>query len=135
VEWLAFSSNVFNAFVPFYANIEETPAYLASTGEHASTDSFTGPAVSSAPGRRPLREMPQPHRALPVRGAVEGARAHREIRPRAAKPDGGPESVRLCQQANRKIADMLRQETENALDTVLYEASCRMKNSYARSDT
>lgn len=40
VEWVAFGSNAFNALVPFFANVQTTPAYLATTGKHASTDSF-----------------------------------------------------------------------------------------------
>ena len=28
VEWIAYASNAFNTMVPFYANVERTPAYL-----------------------------------------------------------------------------------------------------------
>ena len=31
VQWIAMGSNVFNAFVPFYANITSAPAYLSET--------------------------------------------------------------------------------------------------------
>ena len=40
VEWIAYASNAFNTMVPFYANVERTPAYLACTTGEVSTDSF-----------------------------------------------------------------------------------------------
>ena len=40
VEWVAYASNALNAMVPFYANVETTPAYLAGTTGEVSTDSF-----------------------------------------------------------------------------------------------
>ena len=38
------------------------------------------------------------------------------------------------EEANEAIADMLRRETDDVLDKVLYEASMHMKNAFARSD-
>ena len=40
VEWVAFGSNVFNAFAPFYTNIDKTPEYLACTSGTVTTESF-----------------------------------------------------------------------------------------------
>ena len=40
----------------------------------------------------------------------------------------------LKHEANQKIAEMLKRETLETLDKVLYELSNRMKNSYSRSD-
>ena len=40
VEWIAYASNAFNTMVPFYANVDTTPAYLACTTGEVSTDSF-----------------------------------------------------------------------------------------------
>ena len=40
VEWLAFSSNVFNVLAPFYTCITAVPAYLSNTTEEVSTDNF-----------------------------------------------------------------------------------------------
>ena len=37
---VAYASNALNAMVPFYANVETTPAYLAGTTGEVSTDSF-----------------------------------------------------------------------------------------------
>ena len=42
--------------------------------------------------------------------------------------------ILLRQEANQKIADMLKRETQDTLDKVLYELSNQMKNAYSRSD-
>jgi hypothetical protein len=40
VQWICYGSNVFNAFVPFYANVNATPEYLANTTGRVSTGNF-----------------------------------------------------------------------------------------------
>ena len=40
VEWIAYGSNAFNALVPFYADVEETPEYLNNTTGRVSTENF-----------------------------------------------------------------------------------------------
>ena len=40
VQWIAMGSNVFNAMIPFYANVTTTPAYVRDTGAEVSTDNF-----------------------------------------------------------------------------------------------
>ena len=45
------------------------------------------------------------------------------------------QAVALCNEAAKKTAAMLEEETQKTLDKVLYEASCRMKNAYSRSDS
>ena len=37
---MAFGSNVFNALVPFYTNVEAAPAYLENTSERVTSESF-----------------------------------------------------------------------------------------------
>ena len=41
---------------------------------------------------------------------------------------------KLMQQANNAIAEMLKKETQDTLDKVLFELSSQMKNAYSRSD-
>ena len=40
VEWIAEGCNVFNAFVPFYTNVEKTPEYLAVTDAEPDSNQF-----------------------------------------------------------------------------------------------
>jgi len=135
VEWLAFGSNTFNALVPLYANVDTAPDYLANTGESASTDSFYWAsrligALADAHYGACLPHIERYQFAVQARGReLMGACDRAQL---AAAP---AEGAALRRQANGQIADMLRAETQKALDLVLYEASCRMRNCYARSDT
>ena len=52
----------------------------------------------------------------------------------AAKITDPAESRRLLEEANREIAKMLKEETGNTLDHVLFELSNSMKNAFSRSD-
>ena len=134
VEWLAFASNAFNAFVPVYANITAVPAYLGCTDETVSTDSFYWAsrlvaALADAHCGKCLSHIERYQFAVAAQGHQLIAAWDKKLQ--AAAPDAAPA---LCAQANQEIADMLRAETQKALDKVLFEASSAMKNAYARSD-
>ena len=43
-------------------------------------------------------------------------------------------SLLMVAQANHAIAEMLKKETQDTLDKVLFELSSQMKNAYSRSD-
>ena len=66
VQWLAFGSNPFNALLPFYANVSQTPAYLEQTDpKRVSTESFYWAnrliaAMSACPRLRPTRRTLAP---------------------------------------------------------------------------
>ena len=131
IEWVAFASNVFNAFVPFYANVDETPAYFANTTGEVTTDSFYW-------ANRLIGALADPHfqhcstwieryqRTVPS----EGYALIRKYDAGAA----GADAVALREQANAEIAAMVRKETSALLDHVLFEASLLMRNAFAKSD-
>lgn len=134
VEWLAFGSNVFNALVPFYANIGAAPAYLENTGADVSTDSFYWAnrligALADAHYAKCLPHIEHYQFAVQSRGRALIAKYDR-----ALGALSGAAGTALCEQANAEIADMLRAETQTTLNQVLYEASFYMKNAYARAD-
>ena len=134
VQWMSFGSNVFNALVALYANVEEFPAYLSNTTERVTSENFywanrligaladvrfheTGAKVESyqekigALGHKMLRETDRAAAGLPA-AEVPGALAA----------------------ANAQLCDTLKAETEKLLGQVLYTTSCAMKNGFAMSD-
>ena len=134
VEWLAFGSNAFNAMVPFYAAVESTPEYLAGTTEDVSTDNFYWSsrmigALADAHYGKCLSHIERYQLAVQSQG-------HELIGCFDKEMCGAKSSERkeICKKANNKIAEMLQRETQQVLNKVLYETSCQMKNSYARSD-
>ena len=135
VEWLSFASNVFNAAVPFYAEVTRTPEYLSCTTEEVSTDSFywtsrmVAALADSAYGKC-IAHIERYQQAVQSQGhALIGK--YDKLCKAAASAD---EKLQLREQANEEIAAMVKKETSKVLDKVLFEASSNMKNQYARSD-
>ena len=137
IEWLAFSSNAFNVMVPFYTNIEKTPHYMSCTTENVSTDNFYWnsrliSALTDASYKKSLNHVEHYQTAV-------GSQSHAIIKEFDAKIKEAASSenatiMELCYEANEKTTSMLKKETSDTLNHVLYETSNLMKNSYSRSD-
>lgn len=133
LQWIAFGSNAFNCMIPFYGSISKVPAYLADTGKEPTTDSCYWAA-------RILGALADAHYKSCV-SAIEnyqlrvGARAWELINAYDAQITDDPANTALYDEAAEKMATMLKEETQNTLSKVLYEASCHMKNAYSRSDS
>ena len=135
VEWIAFASNVFNALVPFYANVSATPDYLSNTGKEVSTDNFYWSsrmiaAMADASYRQSIFHVERYQLAVASRGHAQIDRYDTKLR----RETDAAERAALREQANRETADMLRRETSDTLGKVLFELSSGMKNAFSRSD-
>lgn len=135
VEWIAFGSNVFNALVPFYADVDATPDYLSNTTEEVSTGSFYWAnriiaALSDAHYGKCTAHIERYQEAVQSQGHAIIA-AYDALLKAAGSP---AEHAALCRKSNDETASMLRKETQDVLNDVLYETSCLMKNAFARSD-
>ena len=134
LQWIAMGSNVFNGMVPFYANVESTPAYLADTDGKVTTDNFYW--VS-----RLIAAMADPHYGSCIahieryrrRMAGLGHRLTAEAERSCLRELPEDLSAYLAE-VNEKIAAEAKKETDELLGKVLYESSCHMKNAYSRSD-
>jgi dipeptidase len=131
IEWVAFGSNVFNALVPLYSNVHKIPEYFSNTTLQVTTENFYWAS-------RLLGVMADAHfgaTALFIeryQNAV-ASRGHELV----AKYDDlflAKKDLSELEKANEEIASVVKEETQKALDKVLYEASLRMKNGYSRSD-
>ena len=135
VEWLAFASNAFNTMVPFYANVDTTPEYLSNTTGDVSTDNFYWAsrllaAMADASYAKSVFHIER--YTLSVAGKANHLintyddALHAEADPAAR--------AALREKANEEVAAMAKAETTDALNKVLFELSCGMKNAYSRSD-
>ncbi len=135
VEWIGFGSNVFNAFVPFYVNIDESPKYM-QTGKEITTDSFywTNRLIGAMADSCYPNSIAHVERyQMKVQSLGHGIIKKYDAKIKSKKVNY--EKARsLCEEANKEIAEMVKKETDDLLAKVLYEASCNMKNSFARSD-
>lgn len=136
LEWVAFASNVFNAFTPFYVNVGTTPAYLAETPAAVSTDSYFWASRligvladahfqknNAHIERYQLRVLSRAHE---ITEKWEQAMGRKKLSAKSAQAQ--------CEAANAELAAMLREETDKTLDNVLREDILLMKNGFARSD-
>ena len=131
VEWVAMGSNVFNAFVPFYANVDRTPDYFANTAALVSTGSFYWAnrligALADAQFHACKTHIERYQNKVANAGHALLGRFDREL-----PSDGGSAWL---EGANEEIAAMARTETEDVLAKVLYEVSLKMRNGFNRED-
>lgn len=136
LQWVAYGCNVFNALVPFYADVDATPEYLANTASVPSTESFYWANRLVAVMCDGHFHTCAPHVERYQSKVVSAARAIvAETDARVcAEGLGYREAAPTLAEANGRIAAMLRRETDDLLGKVLYTASCGMKNGFARSD-
>ncbi|MCR5102201.1 MAG: C69 family dipeptidase [Butyrivibrio sp.] len=141
IQWIAMGSNAFNAFVPFYANINSTPDYFNNTTDTVSTENFYWAnrligALADAYYHQCSNHIERYQNAVAYKCGYslnESDKAVEEMLSKAKKPSSAKISEKL-EKYNQKVADIAKEETDKVLDKVLYEASCKMKNSFARSD-
>ncbi len=135
LQWMAMGSNVFNAFAPFYANVNAVPSYLSNTTGKVSTSNFywsnrliAALADASFPQCRSHIERYQ--------NAVQtqGHRIVQETDAAFLEGKAGEDVPSFLEKANREVADMLKAKTQDVLGKVLYERSMQMKNGFSRSD-
>ena len=131
VEWIAMGSNVFNAFVPFYTNVNAVPDYYSCTGKDVSTDSFYWSsrligALADAQYSLCSAHIERYQNKVANQSHAMLSRFEKEL------PDS--DICSYLEKANEEIAAHVKEATSDALSKVLYETSCKMKNSFSRSD-
>lgn len=136
VQWLSFGSNVFNAAVPYYTNVRETPAYLADDATQATTENFYWTnriiaALCDAHFQTTNIHVERYQDAVQAKGQQILATYDAKFLEGSYSED---EVQELLEEANEEMTNFLKEQTNHLLDRVLYTASCEMKNGFARSD-
>ncbi len=138
IEWIAYGSNVFNAFAPFYVNINKTPEYFANINGRVSTD-------NSYWANRLIAIMADAHYHK-TEGYIEKYQstvltASRQILleyddkiTSVMSSNKAIDIITLCEQANDNISNLVKEQTDKLLDKVLFTASCNMKNTFRLDD-
>ena len=135
IEWIAYASNALNTMVPFYANIDTAPAYLANTTGEVSTDNFYWASRMIAAMADASFAKSQFHLERYELAVLSESRAilNDYDAKLAAEPDAAARAA-LRVQANDALAANLKRHAADTLDKVLFELSSQMKNAYSRSD-
>ena len=135
IEWVAFASNVFNTAAPFYTDVEKVPEYFSNTTGDVSTDNFYWAsrmiaAMADASYSKSIFHIERYQERVMSKGH-EYINQYDEL---LSKESDAEKRMQLRQEANEKITDMVKKETQDTLNKVLYELSNQMKNAYSRSD-
>lgn len=131
VEWLSMGGSGFTACFPVYANVPEFPKYFSGTTETVSANhmywhSRLIAALTDAYMGNALLFDERYMNAVMNRGQQLLCQYDEQVLQGAA-----PE---VLKEANQKIADMVKEESEKALAQILKNASEHMKIRYHRGD-
>lgn len=135
IEWLSFGSNVFNAIVPFYANVTTTPTYLRETTLKPSVENVYWAnrligALCDAHFNKTAPHVERYQEAVVAKGHEILNKTDKKF----LEEKGQVDVHALLEEANEEMAAYLEEHTTDLLDKVLYEASMGMKNGFALSD-
>jgi len=131
VEWLSMGGSGFTACFPIYSNVESMPAYLQDTKATVSTETMYWQS-------RLIAALTDAHYNTAIlfdeRYQDAVLNKGREL---LCKYDAlyiESNDVKVLSEANAKIAEMVKSESDKVLGTVLRNASEHMKTRYHRGD-
>lgn len=139
IEWVAFGSNAFNAFLPLYANIHKAPAYVSNVETDATTENLYWAsrligAVSDAHFANCIPHIERYQMAVASRGYAILAEYDKKAAQLTAASAAEGVIQNLLDEADEKLSAMAKEETTKVLNNVLYESSMHMKNAFSRAD-
>lgn len=131
IEWLSMGGSGFTACFPLYANVNEIPDYFGATTDTVSTDrmywqSRLIAALTDAQYNSAILLDERYYNSVFNQG-------RRLLVEYDAKIAAGGDAALLAE-ANRKIAEMVKKESDKALGGILKNASEHMKIRYHRGD-
>ena len=131
VEWLSMGGSGFTACFPFYANVDKLPAYLSATTENVSMDYmyWQSRLIAALTDAHFAENLILDERYVNT-VMNQGRRLLYEYDARIM----AGENKKILEEANRKITEMVKKESDKVLLSVLNNSSERMKNRYHRGD-
>ena len=137
VQWFSMGGSIFTACFPMYANVTKMPDYVAKTTKTVDTDymywqSRLIGALTDAQYNTALILDERYVDAVAEKGRKLLFEYDEKIL--ALKKKDQKEAYKLCEEANKKICDMVKAESDKALGKILRNASDHMKARYHRND-
>ena len=131
IEWICFGSTTFSTMLPVYTNVPDMPAYLSKVTLDTSTENFYWgsrliDALADHNYSSCIQMIERYHNAVVTKG--------RQLIHAYDQKMIGSGDFSLTAEANDKLAAMAREQTTDALNKILLEASVHMKNGYNRAD-
>lgn len=130
IQWLSYGSMPFNTAVPFFTQVDQTPAYFANTTDKVSTDSFYW-------ANRLIAGLADPHFAHHA-AAIESYQENTMSWGHAMihRVDDALSKGQVVDYVaeNQALSDQVEEATNQLLQQVLLDASNLMTNRFSLSD-
>lgn len=131
IEWICFGSTTFDALLPVYANVARMPRYLSDVTLDVSTENYYWAS-------RLIGALADPHYA----GCIQQIERYqnavitkgRQLLREFDQKIGESGDYTMMEKANEALCRMAKEQTTEALNKILLEASTHMKNGYNRAD-
>lgn len=142
LQWIAFGSNPFNTLMPFYTNVDTTPAYLEDTTERVTTENFywANRVIAAladahfADNQAHISRYQERTQAFGHSSVIATDAAMANVAGADLAVGVSAAVKRALETANQTVADKLRHETDDLLDKVLFTTSMKMRNGFFLSD-
>lgn len=141
LNWVAYGAMPFNALVPFFANVRQTPEYLEATTSRVTTENHYCAnriiaALVDAHYHRTIAHVERYQQKVVAKALEIVSRTDVEVTKlgEAANDMENSQIYETLEKANSEIAEMLKRETDDLLDKVLFDASIEMHNAFSRDD-
>ena len=131
LEWICFGSTTFSGWIPVYTNVPQLPEYLRTVKMTPSTENLYWSsrligAMADKSFASTMQDIERYQDGLAVRG--------RQIVLKYDRMMTETQNFDLASEANQKICEMAKSETNTVLGKVLQTSSEQMKNGYRLSD-
>lgn len=134
LHYLAMGSNVYNALVPFYVNINNTPEYMGAAVNTATNAHFYW-------ANRIIAALADPHFNENI---MHVERYQNKVNYKVYNMINNFDEAYIkgeyqnedefFENANKQISDFVQEQTDDLLNKVLYTSSNLMRNEFSRSD-
>ncbi len=131
IEWFSMGGSGFTACFPFYSHVDSLPAYISGTEETVSTDHmyWQSRLIATLTDAQYFSALIHDERYV----SAVWNKSQKLLNEYDAKFISSGDA-KLLLEANQKIADAVRKESDNALKKLLNNASEHMKIRYHRGD-
>lgn len=138
IQWIAYGSMPFNTLVPFFAMVNDTPAYLRDTTARATSENFYWAnriigTLADAHYNDCINAIGQYRERVMAFGHALIAKTDKAMDELGEYPETA-DAERLLEGANAAMAKELKRQTDALLNDILYISANKMNNSFSLSD-
>ena len=131
IEWICYGSTTFSCWVPIYPNVTKIPDYLSKVTLDVSTDNlYWADRLIGAMADKNFAHCSQNIERYQYAVNIEARKIIREYDKKMIESG----DLTLAEEANRKLCDMAKEETQKALNKITETSSICMKNSSNLAD-